>query len=300
MIIVSVIVCTYKRQEYIIKALSSLINQTAKSSEYEIIVVNNNSPDNTHQLCEDFIRKYDKDFSLQYVIEYNQGLSFARNRGYEISRGKYIAYMDDDGVARDDYICSIIEAFQIYQDYSALGGKVLPIFENGKKPKWLSKYLNGIVSKVDMGETPGTFKKKYPVGCNMAFRREVLEELGTFNTDLTIRSDDKYMFYKLKENKKKILYAPSIIVDHHIDNYRLEPGYLKNQSFQIGYGERLRLKDCGFVSNLAKLLEYLVKVVVSIILAFVFLIKGEPKKGEYLIKIIFNTLLGYLFVKPKA
>ncbi len=64
-----------------------------------------------------------------------------------------------------------------------VGGKVIPKYENGKEPAWMSKYLNGFVGKLDHGdkEKPFTPEMKYPAGCNMTYKKQVLEKAGGFN-----------------------------------------------------------------------------------------------------------------------
>ncbi len=299
MIRLSIIICTYKREQYILQACHSLIQQTLDPGKFEIIIVNNNSPDNTEALCKDFIVKNKNLHILKYAVEKKQGLSNARNKGLELAEGEFITYMDDDAVAEKNFAEKIIDAFERNPQYTALGGKVLPIFPGNKDPEWLSPYLNGMVTKVDYGETEGDFKKKYPAGCNMSFRRQVFGELENFNSSLTIRSDDKYMFYKLKKNHKKILYVPSLVVHHHIDAYRLTPEYLKNQSYQIGYGERLRLQKESFYALIFKFLEYCFKCSAAVILGVGFMLRGQFPKAKYIISILFRTFLGFLFIKPK-
>lgn len=297
MIELSIIICTYNRVDYIPESLGSLVNQDLDDSRYEIIIINNNSPDNTEEVCQQLIKSNSGKNLIKYAVEEKSGLSNARNKGLELAEGKYIAYIDDDGRAEKDYASSIIDAFEQHTDYQALGGKVLPIFPDGESPKWLSKYLNSMVSKVDHGIQFSDFKKKYPVGCNMAFRKELFEELGGFNPDLIIRSDDKYMFYKIKANGKRILYAPSIVVHHHIDDFRLTYEYIRNQSLQVGYGERMRLKGKIF-PLVNKFIEYCFKLSSSFILATGFLFKGEKMKAKYLVMVLTTTFKGFILKNP--
>ncbi len=293
MLELSIIICTYNREKFLGVALESLAHQHLKKEKYEIIVINNNSTDSTEEICKNFEKKH-PELNFVYAIEQKQGLSFARNKGINLAKGNYIAYIDDDGVAEKNYAEQILNAFKKYPDFTALGGKVLPIYPTGKEPDWMSKYIQGIVSKVDYGETFHEFyKKKYPVGCNMAFRRNFFKQFGGFNTDLTIRSDDKYIFYKLRKNNKKILYAPDIIVHHNIDAFRLTPGFIKRQSLQIGFGEKMRLRNKGFWVNSQKLAEYVFKLFASLVLGLKFLIQKKPAKAKYIIRIMWFIPVGY-------
>ncbi|MFX6888208.1 glycosyltransferase, partial [Acinetobacter baumannii] len=77
---ISIVICTYNRAQYLPDALDSLHHQTIDKQLYEIIVVNNNSTDNTAEVCEAYIKKY-RDLSITYLLETKQGASFARNSG---------------------------------------------------------------------------------------------------------------------------------------------------------------------------------------------------------------------------
>ncbi|HBF87857.1 MAG TPA: hypothetical protein DDX39_04365 [Bacteroidales bacterium] len=289
----SIIICSYNRDKYLPEALESLTKQTLDNSKVEYIVINNNSTDKTEEISLNF-GKNNPELNFKYAIESNQGLSYARNKGIEIASGKIIAFIDDDAIAEPDYAENLLQAFQNNPKFDSLGGKVLPIYFAGKEPKWMSKYLEGFVSKVDYGDTTTAFvSTKYPVGCNMAFRKEVFEELGGFNVDLGIRNDDKYMFLKLRRNGKTILYAADVIVHHYMDAFRVEDWYIKKQSFQVGATERIRLKQEPFIQTLAKPFEYLFKFAAAVILGTVFLLKGQTAKATYLVWIRWLVFIGF-------
>jgi glycosyltransferase involved in cell wall biosynthesis len=290
--LLSVVICTYNREEFIIKSVEALVDQTASKDQYEVIVVNNNSSDSTEQLCLDFKNTNNK-INFVYYVEKKQGLSAARNAGIKLARGEYISFVDDDGLAEKDYVENIIKAFQKYPDYISLGGKVLPVFPNNIEPEWMSKHIEGIVSKVDLGNFFIPFTKKYPVGCNMAFRSNFFEQYGGFNTDLTARGDDKYIFLKLKTNNEKVLYAPNVVVHHFMEPFRFSREYLLKQSFQIGESERLRLYP-STSALLKKFVEYLFKFSASVALYLYYLLFSKPKKGKYIILIMWNTLKGFM------
>ena len=296
---VSVVICSYNREKFLPRALNSLINQTVDKDKYEVIIVNNNSTDSTEKICKQFISE-NKELNVSYFVEKNQGLSFARNRGIKEAKGEIISFIDDDAIAREDYVENLIKTFKQYPEYGAIGGKVIPIFPDNKEPVWMSKYIQGVVSKVDYGNKIKDFSKKYPTGCNMAFRRELFEKFGGFNTDLVYRGDDKYVFYKLKKNKVKILYAPNVYVNHNIDAYRIEPKFIDKISKSTGASEKLRLQTEPGYKSVYKLLEYFYKLSGAVVLYFMFLIKGQPQKGKYCVKVMYHTILGFFKEKKFA
>lgn len=291
---ISIVICTHNRAEFIIGALKSLANQTYDPKLYEVIVVDNNCTDNTEELCKDYFSKASH-ITFQYVFEYQKGLSFARNKGIEAASGEILTYIDDDAVADKDFVENIVKNFNSYKDYTAVGGKIIPVYPDNKEPDWMSKYIEGLVSKVDYGNETREFKKnKYPVGCNMSFRKDIFDTLGGFNTDITFRSDEKFVFFKLRENKKKVLYAHDVLVHHHIEDHRLTHAGVKKTSLIIGSSERERLRTKSIFYRLMKILEYLFKLMASFILGFLFLLGGKTMKAKYLIKVRWYVLVGFL------
>jgi glycosyltransferase involved in cell wall biosynthesis len=160
---ISVIICTYNRDELIQDCLRSLVNQTLDSKLYEVIVIDNNSSDNTEKVTKQFIKNLP---NFRYVKEIKQGLSHARNRGYHESRGEYIAYTDDDARADKKWL---EQAYNIIQEKKAeiFGGSIRPYYCS-PRPKWfLDKYVAGI-----MGDRPRYLKKnEFLTGVNIFLKK---------------------------------------------------------------------------------------------------------------------------------
>ena len=147
---ISIVICSFNRGQFIGEALDSLSKQTLAPSLFEIIIVNNNSTDNTATVCKKFIDQH-PELDVKYVIETNQGLSFARNRGIAESKYNIITYIDDDAYAKPDFLELIFNYFTKHPDTAGIGGKVTPRYEI-KEPNWMNKYLYGFVTKVDLGD----------------------------------------------------------------------------------------------------------------------------------------------------
>jgi len=292
--LISIVICSYNRQDYITPALESLTSQDADQSLFEVIIVDNNSSDSTKEITLQFIDSH-PDYHIRYIFEGKQGLSHARNTGIMEAEGKYIAYMDDDGQAEKNYIKNLIKAFAEYPDFKALGGKILPAYESGYEPEWMSFWVSGLVSKVDWGNTYGEFfKYKYPFGCNMAFYKDILEQAGGFNTDLGSRSDDKYIFNRLRTMGVKILYAPDIVVYHSISKDRMTDISIKKISMDVGRTEYVRLTNEGNLKKITKGLEYLIKLGAAFIIALFYALHLVPLKGKYIILNRWWVLQGFL------
>lgn len=295
----SIIICTYNREAYLPKCLEHLRSQKADPKSFEIVLINNNSTDNTDSICTEF-KENNPQLNITYVIETTPGLSAARNCGIENSKGEILCFIDDDGFAVPEYV-DIIQNYsenETYKDFISFGGKVIPCYNEGKEPKWLSKYIDGVVSKVDLGEKVKDFDKKYPAGCNMIFRRSFFEEYGGFNADLHTRGDDKFVFDKLKKAGLKTLYIPELKVEHFIDDYRLEASFIKRLSKIIGQSEAIRLKNESIILKILKFGEYLFKFGAACILGLGFLFQGAPSKTKFILMVRWYVIVGF-FIKSK-
>src|SRR5271168_746976 len=97
-ITISVLVCTYNRAQMLGRTIDSVVAQTLPESlGWELIIVDNNSSDQTRQVIEDFRLRYPE--RIRYLFEPQQGISHARNAGIRESRGEILAFIDDDETA---------------------------------------------------------------------------------------------------------------------------------------------------------------------------------------------------------
>ena len=88
----SIIICTYNREKYIRPLLESIANNDYPNTDYEIVLVDNNCTDNTRGVCEEFSASH-PEVALRYVVESEQGLSAARNKGIKEAKGDIIIYV---------------------------------------------------------------------------------------------------------------------------------------------------------------------------------------------------------------
>lgn len=287
----SIIVCTYNREKYILRNLDSLSRQENFSAvDYEVIVVNNNSPDNTEEKCLRFIEETPS-VNIHYFKEMNQGHTFARNRGIKESNGEILAFLDDDAFVRPDYCKQLLSFFQDHPEADMIGGRIYPIYEDGEEPRWMTKYLLPLVVALDMGDEPMEYSvSKFPTGANMAFRKKVFDKSGWFNTELGRRGkgleggDEKEMALRAKKNGFKAFYAPNVIVDHIIPHNRVEMEYIKGLAIGVGKHERTRLKLEGKNALLKKWLNELLKIGGTFVLAGYYSLKGELSKAAMLVR----------------
>ena len=116
---ISVAVCTYNRADVLPKCLESLINQTTDKELFEVLIIDNNSTDDTKRIALDFCGK---NTNFKYIFEEKQGLSHARNRAIDEAKGTYIAYIDDDAIADKEWVKNILDAIKTDSSMVAFGG----------------------------------------------------------------------------------------------------------------------------------------------------------------------------------
>ncbi len=292
---ISVVVCTYNRVKFIEACLEHLNNQSLPKDQYEVILVNNNCTDGTGDVVNTFIEKHPK-LNIRHVLETNQGLSFARNRGISEANSDIVFYIDDDGEATYDLLEKIAIYFEENPDVVGAGGKVIPKYET-ERPKWLTYHLRMMVTEIDYGDQSfKCFGKRYPPGCNMTYRKTILEKVGGFNEALKWRVDDKYIFHEVSKVSDEIYYVPDWRVDHNIDAHRVTDENFDKLSRLLGQEERIRIKSVNPSAYPIKVLEYGLKYFATYVMALKHIVGGRAIVGRYLIrfrKLALKGLLGH-------
>ncbi len=285
----SIVVCTYNRQKYIRKTLEHLNDQSAPYGRYEVILVNNKSTDDTASICQNYMAD-NPSLNMVYVVEENQGHTYARNRGIEESSSDLIAFIDDDAFVRKDYVENIIDFFSRHESVAAIGGKIIPEYESSE-PKWMSKYLLPLVSALDMGDQSKPFpKSKFPIGANMAYRKAVFKKHGQFDVALGRRGsgleggDEKDMIFRIKKADEQVFYVPNMEVRHIIPDKRLDITYIKGLADGVARSEMKRLSQANFSEKLFKIFDELVKIGGTLVLAVIYFLSAKGAKAQMLIK----------------
>ena len=117
---------------------------------------------------------------------------------------------------------------------------------------------------------------------------------GGFNNELTFRSDDKYIFYKVAEISNEIYYIPHAYVHHYIDQYRLEFSNFKKLFLKTGNEEKIRIRSQqGNNGVVKKAVEFVLKCIASVIIYLLFFVKGQSIKGKYVFLSQWFTLKGF-------
>ncbi len=234
---VSLIICTYTRAESLRDTLNSLLLLDLKDINFELIVVDNNSKDNTKDVVMNFSKI--ADFPVKYHFEHRQGLSFARNTGIEQSSGEYLFFTDDDVIPEPDWIIKTLDGFSEF-DCTACGGYIAPIWLGEKKPEWLSEIFYGFVAiKTDkQGPKQLDLSSDMPFGANMAFKRTVFEKYGLFNVERGRKGnnlasgEDGELFERLIKANESVYYFPDSKVKHKVEEFRQKKSYFRRWRYQ--------------------------------------------------------------------
>ena len=259
------VVCTYNRCALLKAALSSLMEQTVEPDGYEVIVVDNNSTDGTRQAVQGF--EDSAAVPVRYVLEEQQGVSHARNRGVDEARGEIVAYLDDDEVADPGWLVAMLDVYRRHPEVMAVTGRVEPIWES-RPPPWFEgdRFFRTTVCVGDWG--PEARVIRYPDGIiwvgNSSFRRFVFETVGRFDTGLGRRAglltagEEDDLQYRIDRQGGQVYYVPEALVYHYIPASKLtERHYLdvRHMGGRAHYVLDSRCRSRGYVANrMAKLL----------------------------------------------
>jgi glycosyltransferase involved in cell wall biosynthesis len=240
---ITVVLCTYNRSVILAKALDSLAASTLPAnSEWEVLVVDNNSKDQTRTIIEGFCQRHPGRF--RYLFEPQQGKSFALNSALREARGDILAFVDDDVTVEPTWLYNLTS---ILRDGEWVGsaGRILPM-PGFLPPRWLAldgplSLLGALCAYCDLGDLPGELRTP-PVGSNMAFRKDMFEMYVLFRTDLgprpdsEMRHEDTEFGRRLMAAAERLAYVPSAIVYHEIHENRVCKEFFLAWWFDFGRG----------------------------------------------------------------
>ena len=253
---ISAIVCTYSNASLLRRTLDSLIKQTLPPQEYEIIVVDNNSTDNTPEIVREFQERCSH--RIHYVLETTQGLSAARNTGLQQSSGPIISFIDDDAEADPGWLAAVVKAFRQHPDAWGVGGNTFAIWD-AKRPAWLTDDFLGNLSIQDRGpEERKLTRSEHILGTNCSFRREVFAQIGDFPTDLgrigksLLAGEEAELCRRIHLQGKSMYHIPDVVVFHHVTPERMTRSYFRRRCYLSGLSRAFyvsRTDGTGFARN---------------------------------------------------
>jgi O-antigen biosynthesis protein len=196
---VSVVVCAYNAERTMDRCLASLAE--LNYPDYEVIVVNDGSRDRTLEIT--------KGYGYCRIIDQpNKGLSVARNVGAEAATGEIVAYTDSDCVADPDWLTYLVAKMEA-SSLAACGGPNFPPPEGDLVPAAVAVAPGGPTHVLISDEVA-----EHIAGCNMAFRREALLQLGGFDPIYRAAGDDVDICWRFQDAGYTIGFSPAAVVWH--------------------------------------------------------------------------------------
>lgn len=247
MIALSVIIPTQNRSTLLAKTLSSITRQGFPVGQFEVIVIDNGSTDDTKAVCEGFSGTLPH---FRYVYDPRPGLHVGRHRGLREAEGKVLVYADDDINPYETWLQALADSFSD-PAVGMAGGNDLPEFESAPPPwfdqLWIQvpegKYITQF-SLIDFGNQPREISPYYIFGCNFAIRKQLLLEVGGFHPDgvpkklLRLRGDgESYVAASVLAKKCKVVFNPLASVYHWVPASRMTLQYIYDRAYAQGVSD---------------------------------------------------------------
>ena len=243
---ISIVVCTKNRASLLAGALASLYDlATEDEFTYEIVVIDNGSTDETQQVISAAAAQ--SKHPLRGVLEREAGIVAARNRGIRESRGRWIAFFDDDQIADWHWLAELHRGAE-ERKCRVVGGAVQLALPADCK-RQLATTVRMLLGEPLGGDLPQRYGGRLTPGCgNLLVHQSVFDEVGIFLTAIDGRGEDTDLFERIQRAGIEAWYLPTAIIHHLTPPERLEREYLLNLATRMGRGIALRQrKALGFV-----------------------------------------------------
>lgn len=295
----TVVIPTRNRSKLLQNTLASIVNQTFPKTDFEVIVNDNGSTDDTEAVVRSFMGSLP---NLVYHYDEKPGLHVGRHNGYRLAKSDIIVYADDDIEAFPEWLESIYNSFSD-PEVCLVGGKDLPKYEV-TPPFWIEENWYDIdesghhyapLSIVDLGDDIKQISPFYVYGCNYAIRKTVIKEAGGFHPDgvpfsmIELRGDGEFYINKyINEKGYKVLYNPKASVYHIVTKDRMTLDYLKKRAFRAGVEKSYSDKRYQTKKNTLRMMLRNIKTFIKTLL-------GKDTETEYTKQIRKSYKIGYHF-----
>ena len=266
----SIIICTYNRNDILKICLETIVKYFPTNFTAEMIVVNNNSTDSTEQTLTDFVKTYSW---CKVVNEPKQGLSQARNTGFQLAKHSWILYLDDDAKIDQNLFNRVHENIKM-QIYQCIGGMYLPWYMN-EKPKWFrDKWAS---NKLVYGKLHLLKMNEFASGGVFLVHKNLLETHKGFRTTYGMRGkqlgygEETDLQHRIRKAGIKVAYDPEMVIYHLVPTHKMTVSWQLKSSFQLG---KTFLKTAGYPENI---LSGFFSLIIGVIQLFVFSIICFPK-----------------------
>lgn len=237
----TVAVCTYNRAGRLPKLIESL-RALAAPIPFEILIVNNNSTDDTLEVLKRLAIPHP--VALRVVTETRQGIPYARNRAVEECLDRdYMLFMDDDQLPEAHWIEAAINAFET-TNADCLGGRIMVRVPGDHPPKWLRPSVLGFLGALDHGTKRFRIQDtSTPIWSgNVGYRMSLFREHPEIRFDTRYNragvgiggGEDVIMFRTLLERGFALHYVPEMAVDHFVEEWKMHRRYFLKLHFVSG------------------------------------------------------------------
>ncbi len=223
---ITITIQTYNRSAILRRTLDSLRSlRCPEGAQYEILVVDNNSDDDTSAVIEQYADILAP--RLRSVFEPQQGLSHARNRALAEAKGQVVSFLDDDVDVDPGWLEAVHAAFERYSA-AVVGGRSFLIYpERVERPAWLSECHEFLYSRLDHGPEPLVDTDKAFFGLNFSVLRDIALRVGGFACDLGRRGnnlmcgEEEDLMNRIRQAGGIAVYEPRAVVGHVVPASRL-------------------------------------------------------------------------------
>ncbi len=235
--LITVAVCCYNAAHYLVNLIESIAALECPIP-FEILIIDNNSSDNTKEIVQNFTLNLH--IPTRYVFEKEQGIPFARNRAIEeSSESLYLAFIDADEIPDKKWLSAAVNGLSNY-NADCVGGKI--IVDIYHHPKWMNDSILPFLGKIDYGDKPfRVTDKTTPVWSgNIAYRTSIFSDGLRFDTRYNREGtgigggEDGVLFRELLSQPYHIRYEPDMRIKHLIPDSKIKRSYFLKLHYIAG------------------------------------------------------------------
>ena len=230
-ILLSIVLSTWNNCDELERTLASICECTVPPDlNWEVIVVNNNSSDNTDSVTESFCGR----LPVVAVKEPQQGLSYGKNAGLREARGAWVLFTDDDVRPDKDWILTYLSAIHANPEGTFLGGPVISLFTGATPESELLSIATKAVRGFSLEHDSPTVTEHNFLSANWAAPTGSLREVGGFDVEMGLNPSRKHMRFgeeselqvRLREAGLRAIYLPQARLGHVVPPSKSTPEYI--------------------------------------------------------------------------
>ncbi|MBD2310109.1 glycosyltransferase family 2 protein [Desertifilum sp. FACHB-1129] len=276
----TVAICTYNGASRLPEVLERLRQQVYPPSlRWEVLVIDNNSTDNTAEIVKTFQTRFPPTVPLIYAVECKQGLAYGRQKAMELANGKYVGFLDDDNLATPQWVAEAFGFGEANPKVGAYGSRIFGEFEVTPPPNF--DKLAPFLALTDRGGEARIYEphhKILPPGAGLVIRRQAwldhvpteIQLSGRVGNSMVCGEDLEAVLY-IQQAGWEVWYNPKMCIYHQIPHWRLEREYLlrlfrgiglsryRTRMLSVKTWQRPAATVAYMINDLRKVVSHLVK-----------------------------------------